>query len=71
MEEVFIKVGDSGVDETTLTASGAQNKASVVENTPLINDITKNIGEACIAIHKYTHAPKKCLCSEHKMAIFI
>jgi len=41
MEEVFIKVGDSGVDETTLTSGSSQTK---VENTPLV-DITKAIGK--------------------------
>jgi len=43
MEEVFMKVADSGVDETTLISSNSHIK-EVQESTPLVDNVTKTIG---------------------------
>ena len=50
MEEVFIKVGDSGIDEATLTSGSSHNRVGVVESTPLVDDVKKTIGKAHVCV---------------------
>jgi len=50
-----MKVGDSGVDETTLISSGSHNR-EVKESTPMVDNVTKTIGMAHIYARMHTLA---------------
>ena len=55
MEEVFIKVGDSGVDETTLTSSSSHTRPDTVESVQLSDNVTKAVGKH-LWVHMYVCA---------------
>jgi len=51
MEEVFIKVGDSGVDEATLASGSSHAKVGIVESSLVVDDnIAKTISKALCTV---------------------
>ena len=52
MEEVFIKVGDSGVDEATLASGSSHAKVGIVESSSVVDDnIAKTISKALCTVY--------------------